>query len=111
MSRVLSRSKKRKRREQIKNKKIKKMESEDSKGILRIKIKGGMNPKLFIILKIISGVLIIFFYFFFSPLLILAIIFNVFMILFASKTEKKINHTFIKRNHLKIIKDLHLMII
>ena len=104
MSRVLSRSKKRKKREQIKNKKIKKMESQDSKGILRTKIEGGMNPKIFIILKVISGVLILFFYIFFSPLLILAIIFNIFMILFASKTEKKINHTFIKRNHLKIIK-------
>ena len=104
MSRVLSRSQKQKKRSQLKNKKIKKMEQQDIKGISRKKIYGTMNPKEFIILKIISGLLIIFFYFFFSPLLLIAVIFNIFMILFANKTEKKINHTFIKSNHLKIIK-------
>ena len=104
MSRVLSRSQKKKKRSQQKNKKIKRMEQQDIKGISRVKIKGTMDPKVFLILKVISGILILFFYILFSPLLLLAIIFNVFMILFASKTEKKINHTFIKSNHLKILK-------
>ena len=104
MSRALSRSQKQKKRSQQKNNKLKRMEQQDIKGISRKKIDGTMNPKTFIILKIISGLYILFFYIFFSPLLLIAVIFNIFMIIFANKTEKKINHTFIKSNHLKILK-------
>ncbi|MCR5112529.1 MAG: hypothetical protein K6A63_01175 [Acholeplasmatales bacterium] len=104
MSRKLTKAQKRKKKTQQRNKRIKKMESQDVRGISRQKITGTMDPKLFIILKVFSGLLIIFCYIFFSPVLLLAVIFNVFMILFAHKTEKKINHTFIKSNHMHIMK-------
>ena len=104
MSRKLTKAQKRKKKTQQRNKKIKKMESQDVKGISRKKITGTMDPKLFIIIKIISGLLILFAYIFFSPLLLVAIIFNALMIIFAHKTEKKINHTFIKSNHMHILK-------
>ncbi len=104
MSRVLSRKQKKKKRLQQKNKKIKKMENEDIKGISRVKIKGVLSPKIFITLKIISIIFIIVSYIFFSYLLIFAVIFNISMIYFAKRCEKGINHTFIRSNHLKILK-------
>lgn len=83
--------------------KIKKMEREDSLGISRKEIKG-LNEKIFIILKIISIILIPLIYFIYSPFLIFAVIFSFSMFIFASLAERKINHTFIKSNHMKISK-------
>lgn len=104
MGRKLTKSQKAKKREKLKQKKIKKMEKEDSLGISRKRIEYAMNPKIFIILKIISLVLIPVIYFVYSPLLIIAIIFSIAMYGFAVMTERKINHTFIKSNHIKILK-------
>ncbi len=104
MAHNISKSKKAKLKKKRSQNKIKKMEKEDSLGISRKKLRGGMNEKVFIILKIISIVLIPLIYFIYSPLLIFAVIFAALMLLFATMAERKINHTFIKANHMKISK-------
>ena len=104
MGRRITKSQKAKKRAKIKQNKIKKMEREDSKGIYRKKIQYTMSPKVFIILKIISLISIPVVYFIYSPLLIVTIIFSISLYGFAIMTERKINHTFIKANHIKILK-------
>ncbi len=104
MAHNISKSKKQKLKKKRSLNKIKKMEREDSLGISRKKLKGAINEKTFIILKIISIIAIPLIYFIYSPLLIFTIIFSALMIIFASMAEKKINHTFIKANHMKIPK-------
>ena len=104
MGRRITKSQKAKKRAKIKQNKIKKMEREDSKGVSRKSIQYTMNPKVFIILKIISLVSIPLVYFLYSPLLIITIIFSISLYGFAIMTERKINHTFIKANHIKILK-------
>ena len=104
MGHNISKSKKQKLKKKRNQNKIKKMEKEDSLGISRKKLKGAISEKTFIILKIISIVSIPLIYFIYSPLLIFAIIFAVLMLIFATMAEKKINHTFIKSNHMKISK-------
>ena len=104
MGKRLTKSQRAKKRAKIRKNKIKKMEKEDSLGISRKHISFTMNPKVFIILKVISLVSIPLIYFIYSPLLILAILFSLLMYVFAIMTERKINHTFIKANHIKILK-------
>ena len=104
MAHNISKAKKAKLKKKRTQNKIKKLEKEDSLGISRKKLKGAMNEKVFIILKIISIILIPIIYFIYSPLLIFAVIFSTLMIIFANMTEKKINHTYIKSNHMKISK-------
>ena len=104
MAHNISKAKKAKLKKKRSQNKIKKLEKEDSLGISRKKLKGAMNEKVFIILKIISIILIPIIYFIYSPLLIFAVIFSSLMIIFANMTEKKINHTYIKSNHMKISK-------
>ena len=104
MGKKLTKSQKAKKRAKLKQNKIKKMEKEDSLGIYRKKIEYTMNPKVFLILKVISLVAIPVIYFVYSPLLIFAVIFSILMFGFAVMTERKINHTFIKANHIKISK-------
>lgn len=104
MGKKLTKSQKTKKRAKLKQKKIKKMEKEDSLGISRKQIEYTMNPKIFIILKVISLISIPVIYFVYSPLLIFAVMFAIIMYVFAIMTERKINHTFIKSNHIKILK-------
>ena len=104
MSRQLTKSQKAKKRIKAKKKQIKKMEKEDSLGIIRNEISYTMNPKVFIILKIISIISIPLIYFIYSPFLMLAILFSISTYFFAIMTERKLNHTFIKANHIKIPK-------
>ncbi len=104
MAHNISKSKKAKLKKKRSQNKIKKMEKEDSLGISRKKLKGAISEKTFIILKIISIVAIPLVYFVYSPFLIFAVIFAALMIVFATMAERKINHTFIKSNHMKISK-------
>lgn len=104
MAAKMTKSQKAKKRAKAKQKQIKKMEKEDSLGISRKEISYTMNPKVFIILKIISILSIPLIYFIYSPLLIFAVIFAILTYAFAIMTERKINHTFIKANHIKIPK-------
>ena len=69
MSNKISKSKKRELRKKRNNKKIKKMESQDKRGISRKKLVNAINPKVFLVLKIISIISIPICYFLFSPLL------------------------------------------
>lgn len=104
MSNKMSKRKKtelRKKRNQVK---IKKLESQDSKGISRKKLTGAMHPKVFVTLKVISIISIPISYFLFSPLLIFCVIFTILMFVFAYKTEKYLNHSYIKSNHVKFLK-------
>lgn len=104
MGRKMSKSQRTQARKKRAQAKIKKMENQDAKGISRKELKGALNPKIFIILKIISIVMIPISYLLFSPLLIVCVIFSILMFVFASMTEKHINHTFIKSNHIKLLK-------
>ena len=104
MAHNVSKSKKAKLKKKRSQNKIKRMEKEDSLGISRKKLRGGLDEKIFVILKIISIVAIPLVYFIYSPLLIVAVIFSALMIIFATMAERKINHTFIKSNHMKISK-------
>lgn len=104
MARKLTKSQKAKKRVKAKQKQIKKMEKEDSLGISRKEISYTMNPKVFIIIKIVSIISIPLIYFIYSPLLIFAVLFSILTYFFAIMTERKINHTFIKANHIKIPK-------
>lgn len=104
MSRRLS--KKELKVKKIKNRdaKIKRMEYQDKLGISRKHVKGTMRPELFITLKIISIVSIPVVYIIYSPLLIVCIIFSIVLYVYASMTERYINKTYIKKNHVKILK-------
>jgi hypothetical protein len=104
MAAKLTKSQKAKKRAKSKKNKIKKMEREDSLGISRKQIYYTLSPKVFVILKIISIILIPVIYFVYSPLLLVAVLFSILMFVFAIMTERKINHTFIKANHIKIPK-------
>lgn len=87
-----------------KEKKIKRMERQDALGISRKKRKLSIPPKVFIILKIVSIVSIPVCYLIYSPLLILCVLFSISMFVFACLTENHMNHTFVKSNHIKILK-------
>ena len=104
MSHKVSKSKKAQLRKQRANRKIKKMESQDRRGISRKELTNALDPKIFVILKIISIVAIPVCYLIYSPLLIFCIIFSILMFVFASMAENYINHTFIKSNHIKFLK-------
>ena len=104
MSNKISKRKKTQKRTKAKQKQIRKMEKQDSLGISRKQISYTMNPKMFVILKIISIILIPLIYFIYSPFLIFAVLFAILTYLFAIMTERKINQTFIKANHIKIPK-------
>lgn len=104
MAHNVSKSKKAKLKKKRSQNKIKRMEKEDSLGIVRKKLKGGMDEKIFLILKIISILAIPLTFFIYSPFLIFAVFFSALMFVFATMAERKINHTFIKANHMKISK-------
>lgn len=104
MSNKMSKRKKTELRKKRSQAKIKKMESQDSKGISRRKLTGAMNPKAFVILKVISIVSIAVSYFIFSPLLIFCVIFTILMFVFSTRTEKYLNYSYIKSNHIKFLK-------
>ncbi len=104
MSRIISKRKQNEIRKQREKKKTRKKEIQDSKGISRKKLKCAIDPKLFIVLKIISIVIVPICYLFFSYLLIFSMLFSVSMFVFAVLTERKINHTYVKSNHIKILK-------
>ncbi len=104
MAHKVSKSKKAQLRKQRANRKIKKMESQDRRGISRKKLTNSLEPKIFVILKIVSIVAIPVCYLIYSPLLILCVIFSILMYVFATMAENHINHTFIKSNHIKFLK-------
>lgn len=104
MSRKLSKSEKARRRANLQKKKTKKLESEDKKGISRKHISNTMNPKIFIILKIISMISTPIIYFIYSPLLIACMIFSASLFIFAAMTERYMNKSYVKANHIKIPK-------
>ena len=100
----MTKAKKAKKRKKLKNNKIKKMEKEDSLGISRKKIEGVIPPSVYVILKIIGIVLIPLFYFIYSPLLILAVLYNVILIVFTKMCEKYMNRSYIKSSHIKLLR-------
>ena len=104
MAHNISKSKKAQLRKQRANKKIKKMESQDRRGISRKPLKNAIDPKIFVVLKIIAIISIPVCYLIYSPLLIVCVIFNILMFIFAIMAENHINHTFIKSNHIKFLK-------
>ena len=102
-SKLTKAQKRRLREKQLKNS-IRKKELQDAKGISRKKVKNTLNPHIFRTLKIISIILIPVFYFLDSRFLIFCIIFTIVVGFFAKKTERYMNKSFIKSNHIKIPK-------
>ncbi|MBU1145179.1 MAG: hypothetical protein KJ971_04920 [Firmicutes bacterium] len=87
-----------------KQKKIKKIENIDAKGISRKKYKLVITPKTFFILKAIAIVLIPIAYFVYSPLLVLVMFLFVGLYFVAIGCEHSLNKSVIKSNHIKIPK-------
>ncbi len=104
MAAKLTNKQKQSKRKKQKNNKVKKMERQDELGISRKEVKGAMRPEVFIILKIISIIAVPLMYLLYSPFLIFAVIFSSLLLIFAFKTEKYMNKSYIKKNHIKIPK-------
>lgn len=91
-------------RERAKNKRIKKMENMDAKGISRKKHKHEISFKTFFILKTIGIVLIPIIYFVYSPLLAIVIIYYISLYFLAFLCENSLNKSVIKSNYIRIPK-------
>lgn len=91
-------------RKKAKNKRIKKMENMDAKGISRKKHKHEIPFKVFFLLKAIGIVLIPIIYFVYSPFLALVIIYYIALYFIAFFCENSLNKSVIKSNYIKIPK-------
>lgn len=104
MGKKLSKSQRRALKEKHRKKKIKKLESQDARGISRVSYDFIVKPKTFFTLKIIGIVSIPIVYFCYSPLLVVVMIYFVFLFFMAIGTEHGLNKSVIKSNHIKIPK-------
>jgi len=104
MGNKLTKKQKAQRKKKNTQNRIKKLEKQDALGISRHEVKHGLDPKVWIILKIISIVIVPIVYFIYSPLLIVAMMFSILMFVFATMTERRINNTYVKSRHMKIHK-------
>lgn len=104
MGRQISKSARAKARAKTQKNKLKKLESEDKKGISRRHISNTLNPHVFFILKLISIISTPIIYFVYSPLLIVSILFSASLFIFAIMTERYMNKSYVKENHIKIPK-------
>ncbi len=91
-------------RKKHKERKIRKYESQDARGISRKKWKFTYSPKRFIWAKSILIVLIPIFYVIYSPLLVVVMIAYIGLFFLAIGTERQLNKSVIKSNHIKIPK-------
>lgn len=104
MGQRLTKKQKTAKRAKNKQKKIKRMESQDSRGISRKTFKLVIKPKTFIIMKIVGVVAVPVVYFVYSPLLILVMFYFVFLFFAAIGCEHSMNKSVIRSNHIKIPK-------
>jgi hypothetical protein len=104
MGHKLSKKQKKVLKDKHRRKKIKKLESQDARGISRKKYKLVIKSKTFFIMKIIGIVSIPLAYFLYSPLLILVMIYFVALYFAAVGCEHSLNKSVIKSNHIKIPK-------
>lgn len=84
--------------------KIRQLEKMDAQGISRKKWKFTYDPKKFIQIKAVLIVLIPITYFLYSPLLVVVMILYIGMFFLAIGTERKMNKSVIKSNHINIPK-------
>ena len=87
-----------------KKKKIQRMEMEDSLGISRRKWEKTFPPNLFIAFKLTLIALIVLFYFIYSPLLFVFMTLYALLFFLARLSERSMNKSVIKKNHIKIPK-------
>ena len=104
MGHKLSKKQKKVLKDKHKRKKIRKLESQDAKGISRKKYKLVIKPKTFFIMKIIGVIFVPLAYFLYSPLLIFVMIYFVVLYFAAIGCEHSLNKSVIKSNHIKIPK-------
>jgi len=91
-------------RQKNKEKKIKRYESQDAKGISRKQFKLVIKPKTFFIMKAAAIVAFHILYFAYSPLLIFVMLYFVAMFFVAIGCEHSLNKSVIRSNHIKIPK-------
>lgn len=104
MAGKLSKRQRRELKEKHKRKRIKKLESQDARGISRKKYNFVVEPKTFLIMKIVGIVLIPLVYFFFSTMLAFVMIYFIVLYFLAIGCEHSLNKSVIKSNHIKIPK-------
>lgn len=104
MSKKLTKKQKARKKQQKKERHIKKLERLDDQGIQRKKWKFTYTPKRFMIVKSILIGLIPILYFIYSPLLVVVMIAYIGLFYLAMATERHMNKSVIKSNHIKIPK-------
>ena len=104
MSKKLTKKQRARKKQQKKEKHVKKLERLDDQGINRKKWKFTYTPKRFIIVKSILIGLIPILYFIYSPLLVIVMVAYIGLFYLAIATERHMNKSVIKSNHIKIPK-------
>jgi len=104
MSKRLTKKQRAKTKQNKKQKRLKKLEKLDDKGISRKKWKFTYSPKKFMIVKLILLMLIPIVYFVYSPLLVVIMLLYIGLFYLAIATERSMNKSVIKSNHIKIPK-------
>jgi len=104
MGQRLTKRQKIQKKETKKARKIRKIESMDARGISRKKWKFTYSPGKFIKIKAVLIALIPIAYFIYSPLLVVVMILYVGLFFLAIGTERTMNKSVIKSNHIKIPK-------
>jgi len=104
MSRTLSKKQRSKVKQKNKNRKIKKTEVMDAKGIRKKKWKNVISYRTFVKMKIVGIVLIPIVYFIYSPLLIVVMVYYISLYYFAYLAERSMNKSIIKSRQIKIPK-------
>jgi hypothetical protein len=104
MGRRLTKKQKAYKKKQKKAKKIRKLEAMDAKGLSRKKWKFTYSPQRFLKIKAIAIILIPIVYIVYSPLLVVVMFLYMSLFYFAIGTERSMNKSVIKSNHIKIPK-------